>query len=91
MTMIAIISDVHANLEALEAVLADIDSQKDISAIYCLGELVGYGPDPVGVIDLVDVELDGPVDATAFFYQPATEGLIDITEPYNKMLGLMRP
>jgi iron complex transport system substrate-binding protein len=54
MTMIAIISDVHANLEALEAVLADIDSQKDISAIYCLGELVGYGPDPVGVIDLVE-------------------------------------
>lgn len=46
---------------------------------------------PIGVIDLVDIELDGPVDATAFFYQPATEGLIDITEPYNKMLGLMRP
>ena len=45
---------------------------------------------PIGVIDLVDIELDGPVDATAFFYQPATEGLIDITEPYNKMLGLMR-
>jgi len=54
MATIAIISDVHANLEALEAVLADIDSQKDISAVYCLGDLVGYGPDPGTVIDLVE-------------------------------------
>jgi diadenosine tetraphosphatase ApaH/serine/threonine PP2A family protein phosphatase len=54
MTTIAIISDVHANLEALEAVLADIDSQTDISAVYCLGDLVGYGPDPGAVIDIVE-------------------------------------
>ena len=46
---------------------------------------------PIGVIDLVEIQIDGPVDPTAFFYQPATEGLIDITEPYNRMLGLMRP
>jgi predicted phosphodiesterase len=42
---IAFISDIHANIEALEAVLADIEKQK-VSAIYCLGDLVGYGPDP---------------------------------------------
>lgn len=42
---IAFISDIHSNLEALEAVLADIEKQK-VSAIYCLGDLVGYGPDP---------------------------------------------
>ncbi len=41
-------------------------------------------------MDLHDVELNGPVDATAFFYQPATEGLIDITEMYVNGLGLMR-
>ena len=52
---------------------------------------VGGTVEPIGVIDLVEIELNGPVDATAFFYQPATEGLIDITDPYVRMLGLMRP
>jgi predicted phosphodiesterase len=48
----AIISDIHANLEALEATLADIKSQ-GIDAIYCLGDVVGYGPNPRECIDLV--------------------------------------
>ena len=43
----AIISDIHGNLAAFQAVLADIDAQKDISEIWCLGDVVGYGPDPV--------------------------------------------
>ena len=38
----AIISDIHGNLEALEAVLADIELQ-GVSTIYCLGDIVGYG------------------------------------------------
>lgn len=50
--MQAVISDIHANLEALEAVLADIDS-KDIAKIVCLGDVVGYGPDPEACLDLV--------------------------------------
>lgn len=50
--MRAIISDIHANLEALEAVLADIKSQ-GIDEIYCLGDIVGYGPNPRECIDLV--------------------------------------
>ena len=41
----AIISDIHANLSALEAVLADIE-KRDVDAIYCLGDVIGYGPDP---------------------------------------------
>ncbi len=48
----ALISDIHSNLEALQAVLADIRSQ-GISEIYCLGDLVGYGPNPCECIDLV--------------------------------------
>jgi predicted phosphodiesterase len=48
----AIISDIHGNLEALEAVLADIKAQ-GISEIYCLGDVVGYGPNPRECIDLV--------------------------------------
>ncbi len=45
-------SDSHSNLEALEAVLKDIDSQ-NVDEIYCLGDLVGYGPNPIEVTDLV--------------------------------------
>ena len=41
----AILSDIHGNLEALEAVLADIRTQ-GVDAIYCLGDIVGYGPNP---------------------------------------------
>ncbi len=41
----AIISDIHSNLDALEAVLADI-SGRGIKRIVCLGDVVGYGPDP---------------------------------------------
>lgn len=40
---ILIISDIHANLSALEAVLADAG---ETDATWCLGDLVGYGPDP---------------------------------------------
>lgn len=49
---IAIISDVHGNLEALEAVLADI-RQLEVVTIVNLGDCVGYGPDPEACIDLI--------------------------------------
>jgi predicted phosphodiesterase len=42
---VAVISDVHANLAALEAVLSEID-QAGVDEIWCLGDLVGYGPEP---------------------------------------------
>jgi diadenosine tetraphosphatase ApaH/serine/threonine PP2A family protein phosphatase len=48
----AIISDIHGNLEALEAVLREIRHQ-GIDEILCLGDIVGYGPDPVACTDLV--------------------------------------
>lgn len=47
----AILSDIHSNLEAFEAVLHDIDEQ-GVNEIYCLGDLLGYGPNPVEVVDL---------------------------------------
>ena len=49
---LAIISDIHSNLEALEAALNDIKTQ-NVSVIYCTGDLVGYGPNPNEVIDLL--------------------------------------
>lgn len=50
--MFAVISDIHSNLEALEAVLADID-RRGITELYCLGDIVGYGASPGECLDLV--------------------------------------
>jgi predicted phosphodiesterase len=50
--MFAIISDIHSNLEALTTVLADIE-KRGIKTIYCLGDIIGYGPDPKDCLDLV--------------------------------------
>lgn len=49
---IAIISDIHSNLEALTAVLSELDSRK-ISQIFCLGDVVGYGANPNECIQLL--------------------------------------
>ena len=49
----ALISDVHANLPALEAVLADIGARADVAATYHLGDLVGYGAWPNEVVELL--------------------------------------
>lgn len=49
--MRAILSDIHGNLEALQAVLADAEAH-GVSKIYCLGDLVGYGPDPIACVEL---------------------------------------
>ena len=48
----AIISDIHGNLEALSTVLADID-RRGIGEIVCLGDILGYGPNPCECLDLV--------------------------------------
>ncbi len=52
----ALISDIYSNLEALEAVLEDIHRQ-GISEVYCLGDVVGYGPNPRECLEKV-MELD---------------------------------
>jgi diadenosine tetraphosphatase ApaH/serine/threonine PP2A family protein phosphatase len=49
---IAVLSDVCANLEALEAVLADIQTQ-DVNSILFLGDAIGYGPNPAECLDLL--------------------------------------
>jgi predicted phosphodiesterase len=48
---LAIISDIHANLEALQAVLADIE-RAGATEICCLGDVIGYGPNPRDCIDI---------------------------------------
>jgi len=49
---LAILSDLHANLEASEAVFAEAERQ-NADAILCLGDVVGYGPNPSETVDLV--------------------------------------
>jgi len=52
MATTALISDIHGNLEALEAVLTEIANQ-GVDEVWCLGDIVGYGPDPIACTDLV--------------------------------------
>ncbi|MEI6654011.1 MAG: metallophosphoesterase family protein [Verrucomicrobiota bacterium] len=55
---IAIFGDIHANLEALEAVLADA-SKQDVTDYVCMGDLVGYNADPVACVEKIRL-LDCP-------------------------------
>lgn len=48
----AVLSDIHANLPAFEAVLADMDTQQ-VGQVLHLGDVVGYGPDPEACISLM--------------------------------------
>ena len=47
---IALLADIHANSIALDAVLTDLDARGGADAYWVLGDLVGLGPDPVGVL-----------------------------------------
>jgi len=49
---IALISDIHSNVQALQAVLEKID-EANVQDIYCLGDIVGYGADPADCINIV--------------------------------------
>ncbi|MCP4179694.1 MAG: metallophosphoesterase [bacterium] len=52
MKKIAIISDIHGNIPALESVLEDI-KKRNIDSIFCLGDLAGKGPSAAEAVDLV--------------------------------------
>mgnify|MGYP001078526010 CR=1 FL=1 len=57
MPRIALIADIHANLEAFQAVLSDIAEDR-VDRILCLGDIVGYGPDPAACVDLAFTACD---------------------------------
>ncbi|MEE8466114.1 MAG: metallophosphoesterase family protein, partial [Dehalococcoidia bacterium] len=69
-----ILSDIHANLEALEAVLSDAKARGGFDVIWCLGDTVGYGPDPGRCVDRIR-EFD--LVAVAGNHDHAAVGLID--------------
>ena len=72
MNKFAVISDLHSNLEALTAVFDEID-KRGIKEVFCLGDIVGYGPDPIACLDMI---IDRQVITTmgnhdqAAFYEP---------------------
>lgn len=53
MSKIAILADIHSNLAALEAVFEDMDREGPIDRVVCLGDVVGYGPQPKECLDLL--------------------------------------
>lgn len=69
----AILSDVHGNLEALRAVLADAREHAD--GYLCLGDVVGYGADPSPCVDLVAERCEGVVAGN---HEHAVAGLIGL-------------
>ncbi|NLX15011.1 MAG: metallophosphoesterase family protein [Phycisphaerales bacterium] len=79
--MFAIISDIHSNIEALTAVLNDIDA-RGVEHIVCLGDVVGYGANPRECVDLLiercEMVICGNHDQAVFY------------EPYNFNLGAER-
>jgi diadenosine tetraphosphatase ApaH/serine/threonine PP2A family protein phosphatase len=69
----AVLSDIHGNLEALEAVLADAATRAD--AVLCLGDVVGYGADPVACVELIAARAGA---ITAGNHEHAVAGLLDL-------------
>jgi len=57
---IAILSDIHSNLEALNRALQAIE-EAEVDGIYCLGDIVGYNADPARCVELVRRHCDGVV------------------------------
>jgi hypothetical protein len=70
--MFAIVSDIHSNLEALTTVFDDI-AKRNIKKIYCLGDVIGYGPNPKECLDLIIEKTEWCVLGNhdyAAFYEP---------------------
>jgi predicted phosphodiesterase len=90
----AVISDIHANREAFEAVLADIRRWQP-DKVYCLGDVIGYGPSPRAVIDLMGqnaiLSVRGNHELAVLkprflkWFNPVARGSIE------KTTGLLRP
>jgi diadenosine tetraphosphatase ApaH/serine/threonine PP2A family protein phosphatase len=85
---LALISDIHSNLPALEAVLAAIDAE-GVDEIWCLGDVVGYGADPdectrvtadrcsICLVGNHDLAVLGEIDISTF--SPAAEAAVEWT------------
>ncbi len=80
---IAIVSDIHANIDALGAVLTDIAAQRCFS-IFCLGDTIGYGPEPAACVkymrEFAAINLMGNHEAMFLATKPAGKKRFDPEE-----------
>jgi diadenosine tetraphosphatase ApaH/serine/threonine PP2A family protein phosphatase len=74
---VAIVSDVHANMEGLTAVLRHAVAGGQLDAVWCLGDIVGYGPEPGAVIDELRSHA---LAAVAGNHDRAATGLMDVAD-----------
>jgi len=81
MPRIAVISDIHGNLEALEAVFEDIDRQRNISKIYSLGDNIGYGANPVEVLEKLE---ERSIRSIIGNHEAALMGMLDFQELFTE-------
>ena len=100
--MLAIISDIHSNLAAFEAVLEDIDKRGDIDRIGCLGDTIGYGPQPVECLRLAIERFDFSLLGNHEFavlhgadgFNPVAEKAIEWTrqqlKPHKDLMDFLR-
>jgi len=82
---VAIVSDIHGNLEALEQVLVDIRAL-EIERIICLGDIVGYGPNPKECIDAAmrfDVNIMGNHEEAILFEEKMTNFNVKARQAIN--------
>ncbi|MEQ8578092.1 MAG: metallophosphoesterase family protein [Balneola sp.] len=89
MTRIAIISDIHANLPALEAVFLELDKYKPDKWL-CLGDIVGYGPYPSECIDLIK---ERKIQTVLGNHDAGVAGIIGLNhfrDPNRKLIALTR-
>ena len=74
-----IVSDVHSNLEAFRSVIEDAEARENVDSIWSLGDLVGYGPDPAEVVELL---MSRPHQAIAGNHDLASIGKLSL-EAFN--------
>ncbi len=74
---IAVISDVHSNLEALSAALRHAEAGGPLDGVWCLGDIVGYGPEPSAVLSMLRAR---PLTSVAGNHDLAACGAMDVAE-----------
>lgn len=87
MERIAIISDIHGNIPALDAVLEDIKN-RDIKRIFCLGDLAGKGPSSPEVVDKIKEHCEVVIKGNWDYYM--TEEDNEILKWHQEKLGIDR-
>jgi diadenosine tetraphosphatase ApaH/serine/threonine PP2A family protein phosphatase len=102
---VAVISDIHANLHALEAVLEAVDAEAP-DALWCLGDVVGYGPRPNECCAIVEERADvclvgnhdlvciGAIDVSMFNYDAAAAAAwtrSELAADARSFLGRLQP